>query len=79
MRGTIHSHDKIIWLALLGWTQIVPLAFVVTVVIRTPQIAILSSREPLPHLLLLLGPVVHHVTQSRNSLWPVPPEVSVDA
>jgi hypothetical protein len=28
---------------------------------RTPQITILVPREPLPHL-LLLGPVVHHVT-----------------
>jgi hypothetical protein len=57
----IHSHDEIIWLALSGWTQIVPLAFVITVVIRTPQIAISVSWEPLPHLLLLLGPVMHHV------------------
>jgi hypothetical protein len=31
-RGTIHSHDEIIWLALSGWTRIVPLAFVVAVV-----------------------------------------------
>jgi hypothetical protein len=46
---------------------------------RTPQIAILAPREPLPHLLLLLGPVVHHVTQPRNSLQPVQPKVSVDA
>jgi hypothetical protein len=78
-RGTIHSHDEIIWLALSGWTRIVPLAFVVAVVMRTPQIAILARREPLPHLLLLFGPVVHHVTQTRNSLQPVPPEVPVDA
>jgi hypothetical protein len=75
----IHSRDEIIWLALSGWIQIVPLAFVVEVVVRTPQAAILAPREPLPHLLLLFGPVVHHVTQSRNSLWPILPEVSVDA
>jgi hypothetical protein len=78
-RGTIYSRDEIIWLALLGWTRIVPLALVIAVVMRTPQITILVPREPLPHLLLLLGPVVHHVTQPRNSLRPVPPEVSVDA
>jgi hypothetical protein len=36
-------------------------------------------QEPLPHLLFLLGPVVHHVMKARNSFRPVPPEVSVDA
>jgi hypothetical protein len=41
--------------------------------------AILALREPLPHLLLLFRPVVHHVTKARNSFWPIPPEVSVDA
>jgi hypothetical protein len=45
----------------------------------TPQIAIIVPREPLPHLLFLLGPFVHHVMMSRNSFWLVPPEVSVDA
>jgi hypothetical protein len=35
-RGMIHSRDEIIWLALSGWTRIVPLAFVVAVVVRTP-------------------------------------------
>jgi hypothetical protein len=78
-QGTIHSHDEIIWLALSGWSQIVPLAFVVAVVMRTPQIAILVPREPLPHLLLLIEQVMHHVMQSCNSLRPVPPEVSIDA
>jgi hypothetical protein len=43
------------------------------------QSAILAPREPLPHLLFLLGPVVHHVAKPRNSFQPVPPEVSVDA
>jgi hypothetical protein len=66
-RGTIHNRDEIIWLALSGWTQIVPLALVVAVVIWTLQVAILAPREPLPHLLFLLGPVVHHVTKARNS------------
>jgi hypothetical protein len=75
----IHSRDEIIWLAFSGWTRIVPLALVIAVVMRTPQIAILAPREPLPHLLLLLGPVTHHVMQPCNSLRPVPPEVSVDA
>jgi hypothetical protein len=63
----------------LPQTRIVPLALVVVVVMRTPQSAIIVPREPLPHLLFLLGPVVHHVTKPHNSLWPVPPEVSVDA
>jgi hypothetical protein len=44
-----------------------------------PQIAILAPQEPLPHLLLLFGPVVHHITKARNSFWPVSPEVYVDA
>jgi hypothetical protein len=78
-RGTIHSRDEIIWLALSGCTRIVPLAFVVAVVIWAPQIAILALREPLPHLLLLFGPIVHHITKARNSLWPVPPKIPVDA
>jgi uncharacterized membrane protein YjdF len=78
-RGTIHSRDQIIWLSLSGWTRIVPLALVVAIVMRTPQIAILAPRELLPHLLLLLGLVVHHVTQPRYSFRPVPPEISVDA
>jgi hypothetical protein len=39
----------------------------------------LAPREPLPHLLLLFGPIVHHITKARNSLRPVPPEISVDA
>jgi hypothetical protein len=36
-------------------------------------------REPLPHLLLLFGPIVHHIMKARNSLRPVPPEIPVDA
>jgi hypothetical protein len=75
----IHSRDDIIWLAFSGWTRKVPLAFVVTVVIWAPQIAILVPWEPLPHLLLLFGPVVHHITKARTSFRPVPPKISVDA
>jgi hypothetical protein len=75
----IHSRDEIIWLALSRWTRIVPLAFVVAVVIWVPQIAILAPRKPLPHLLLLFGPIVHHIMKARNSLRPVPPKIPVDA
>jgi hypothetical protein len=78
-RGMIHSRDEIIWLALSGWTRIVLLTFVVAVVVSTPQIAILAPQEPLPHLLLLFGPIVHHITKARNSLRPVPPKIPVDA
>jgi hypothetical protein len=78
-RGTIHSRDEIIWLAFSVWTRIVPLAFVIAVVFWTPQIAILAPQEPLPHLLLLFGPVVHHIMKARNSFRPILPEVSVDA
>jgi hypothetical protein len=49
------------------------------IVICAPQVAVIVPREPLPHLFLLLGPVVHHVTKSCNSFWSVPPKVSVDA
>jgi hypothetical protein len=77
-RGTIHSCDEIVWLALSGWTQVVPVALVVAVVIWMPQIANIAPWEPLPHLFLLLGPVVHHVTKPRNSFRSVPPKVSVD-
>jgi hypothetical protein len=78
-RGMIHSRDEIIWIALSGWTRIVPLALVVAAVMWTPQIAIIAPREPLPHLLFLLGPVVHHVMKPHNSFRPIPPKVSVDA
>jgi hypothetical protein len=36
-------------------------------------------REPLLHLLLLFGPIVHHITKAHNSLRPVPPKIPVDA
>jgi hypothetical protein len=78
-RRTIHSRDDIIWLTFPGWTRKVPLDFVIAVVIWAPQVAILTPREPLPHLLLLFGPIVHHITKARNSLRPVPPKISVDA
>jgi hypothetical protein len=78
-RGTIHSRDEIIWLAFSGWTQIVPLALVIVVVIWTPQVAIIVPWELLRHLLFLLRPVVHHVTKPRNSFRSVPPKVSVNA
>jgi hypothetical protein len=77
-RGMIHSRDEIIWLALSGWTQVVPLALVVVIIIQTPQVAIIAPWEPLPHLFFLLGPVVHHITKPCNSFWSVPPKVSVD-
>jgi hypothetical protein len=75
----IHSRDVIIWLALSGWTRVVPLALVIAVVIWTPQVAIIAPWELLPHLFLLLGPVVHHVMKPRNSFRSVPPKVSVGA
>jgi hypothetical protein len=31
------------------------------------------------HLLLLLGPIVRHVTKSCNSFWSVMPKVSIGA
>jgi hypothetical protein len=74
----LDGRDEIIWPAFSEWTRIVPLAFVVAVVIWMPQIAILASREPLPHLLLLFGPVVHQIMKVRNSFQPVPAEISVD-
>jgi hypothetical protein len=78
-RRTINSRDDIIWLSFPGWPGKVPLAFVAAVVVWAPQIVIVAPREPLPHLLLLLRPIVHHITKARNSFQPVPPEVSVYA
>jgi hypothetical protein len=77
-RRMIHSHDDIIWLSFQGWTQKVPLAFVVAVVVWAPQVAILTPQEPLPHLLLLFGPIVHHIMKARNGLRPILPKISVD-
>jgi hypothetical protein len=78
-RGTIHGRDEIVWLALSGWTRVVLLALVDTVVVWIPQVAITSPREPLPHLFLQLEPIVHHLTKPCNSFRSVPPKVSVDA
>jgi hypothetical protein len=78
-RRTIDSRDDLIWLSFPRWPRKVPLALVTAVVVWAPQIAVLAPLEPLPHLLLLLGPVVHHITKARNSLWPVPPEIPVYA
>jgi hypothetical protein len=78
-RRTINSRDDIIWLSFPGWTRKVPLAFVVAVVVWAPQSAILTPREPLPHLVCLFGPIVHHIMKARNSLRPIPSEIPVDA
>jgi hypothetical protein len=78
-RRTINSRDDIIWLSFPGWPGKVPLAFIAAVVVWVPQIVIVAPREPLPHLLLLLGPIMHHITKARNSFRPDPPEVSICA
>jgi hypothetical protein len=39
----------------------------------------MAPREPLPHLFLLLGPVMHHVMKPRNSLQSISSKVSIDA
>jgi hypothetical protein len=77
-RRTILSR-KVVWLGLLGWTRVVPLALVGTIVICAPQVDVIAPWEPLPHLFLLLGLVMRHVMKSCNSFWSVPPKVSVDA
>jgi hypothetical protein len=78
-RRTIDSRDDLIWLSFPGWPRKVPLAFVAAVVVWAPQIAVLMPRELLPHLLLLLEPIVHHIMKARNSFRPVPPEIPVNA
>jgi hypothetical protein len=75
----IHSLDQVIWLALSGWTQVVPLALIGTIVICAPHVVVIAPRELLTHLLLLLRPIVHHVTKSCKSFWSVPPKVSINA
>jgi hypothetical protein len=39
-RRTIYSRDEVIWLALLGWTRVVPLALVSTIVICAPHVVV---------------------------------------
>jgi hypothetical protein len=78
-RGMIDSRDDFIWLSFPGWPRKVPLALVAAVVVWAPQIAVLTPREPLSHLLLLLGPIVHHITKAYNSFRHVPPEIPVYA
>jgi hypothetical protein len=64
---------------LSGWTRVVPLALIGTIIICAPQVVVIAPREPLTHLFLLLGPIVHHVTKSYNSFWSISPKVSIDA
>jgi hypothetical protein len=78
-RRTIQSRDEVVWLALSGWTRVVPLALVSTIVVCVPQVVVIAPREPLLHLFLLLGLVMHHITKSYNSFWSIPSKVSVDA
>jgi hypothetical protein len=75
----IHSHDEVVWLALSRCTRVVSLAFAGTVVICAHRVVVVAPREPFTHFLLLLGPIVHHVTKSCNSFWSVPPKVTIDA
>jgi hypothetical protein len=49
-----------------------------TVVICAPRVVVVAPQEPFTHLLLLLGPIMHHVTKSCNSFWSVLPKVSID-
>jgi hypothetical protein len=49
------------------------------IVICVPQVVIIAPREPVTHLFILLGPIVHHVRKSCNSFWSVPPKVCIDA
>jgi hypothetical protein len=78
-RRRIDNRDDLIWLSFPGWPRKVPLDLVAAVVVWAPQIAVLIPRELLPHLLLLLGPIVHHITKARNSFRPVPPKIPVYA
>jgi hypothetical protein len=55
------------------------LALIGTVVICATRVVVVAPWEPLTHLLLLLGPIVHHVMKSGNSFWSVPLKVSIDA
>jgi hypothetical protein len=71
--------EFVFWFALSGWTRVVLLALVGTIVISAPQVVVIAPREPLAHLFLLLAPIMHHVTKSCNSLWSVPPKVSINA
>jgi hypothetical protein len=47
-RRTIYSRDEVVWLALSGWTRVVPLALVGMIVICAPQVVVIAPREPLP-------------------------------
>jgi hypothetical protein len=49
------------------------------VVICAPRVVVVEPWELFTHLLLLLGPIAHHVMKSCNSFWSVPPKVTIDA
>jgi hypothetical protein len=68
----------VVWLALSGVPQVVPLAFV-KVVIAIALLVVVALREAVIFLVLLVSPPYHHVTQLHGSSWAVVPEVMVRA
>jgi hypothetical protein len=81
-RGLLNSRDYIIWLALLGGSRVVSLAFVVAVVIPLLVLVVVvvtALREAIALLLLLVFPSLHHFEESRDGLGSVAAKVSKES
>jgi hypothetical protein len=72
----LDSRDFMVWLALSGVPQVVPLAFI-EVAIAIALLVVITLGEAIVFLVLLVSPPCHHVTQLHGSNWAVAPEVIV--
>jgi hypothetical protein len=72
----LDSHDFMIWLALSGVPQVVPLAFV-EVVVAIALLVVVALGETVIFLVLLVGPPLYHVPQLHGSSWAVAPKVVI--
>jgi hypothetical protein len=71
-----HGHDFLVWLALSGIPQVVPLAFI-EVEIAIALVVMVALGEAVILLVLLISPPCHHVTQLHGSSRAIAPEVVV--
>jgi hypothetical protein len=78
-RVAINSRDETVWLALSGGSRVVPLALVGTVVVVPfAPVVIVALGEAVTFMVLLVGPLLHHVMELHEGLGTVAPKVLVE-
>jgi hypothetical protein len=75
-RIALNGRDFLVWLALSGFSQVVPLAFV-KVAVAVAVLVVVALGEAVVLLVLLVSPPCHHVTQLHGSSRAVAPDVVV--